>query len=371
MDTIFGQPSFSLLNDSVSISLTKLGGHLAPVQFTLGKKKVQPFSIAPWWAEKNPLPPVLKPLRGDFFCMPFGDNQPQYLDEKHPAHGETATGQWILVDEMNSPARSLLHLGMKVSARPARVDKIIELRKGQPAIYQRHVITGAKGPICLGHHATLRFNSDGLVSTSAMKHGEVARSCENPAQGGYSCLKPGATFSSLSRVPRLDGTTADLSCYPAREGYEDIVIVCNRPNDKLAWSAVVFPSEGYAWISLKDPSVLASTLLWHSNGGRHYAPWNGRHRAVLGVEEITANFHYGLAESVKKNALNRRGIKTAISLKQTEPTIISYIMAAVEVPPTFAHVRVIEPVSTHELRVVDRQGKSVRLHLDWSFIHNA
>jgi hypothetical protein len=27
------------------------------------------------------------------------------------------------------------------------------------------------------------------------------------------------------------------------------------------------------------------TMLWHSNGGRDYAPWSGRHFGCLGVEE--------------------------------------------------------------------------------------
>jgi hypothetical protein len=30
------------------------------------------------------------------------------------------------------------------------------------------------------------------------------------------------------------------------------------------------------------------TMLWHSNGGRDYAPWNGRNIGCLGVEEGAA-----------------------------------------------------------------------------------
>ena len=49
---VFGQPSWTLESGSVTASLTQTGGHLAPVAFHLGRKTVQPFSIAPWWNEK-------------------------------------------------------------------------------------------------------------------------------------------------------------------------------------------------------------------------------------------------------------------------------------------------------------------------------
>jgi hypothetical protein len=31
--------------------------------------------------------------------------------------------------------------------------------------------------------------------------------------------------------------------------------------------------------------MLPITMLWQSDGGRDYAPWSGRHRACLGIEE--------------------------------------------------------------------------------------
>src|SRR5688572_11476758 len=136
METIFGQPSFTLSNDSVSLALTKLGGQMAPVQFKLKGRQIQPFSIAPWWNEKESLPPILKALRGDFFCMPFGGgNGELYNGEDHPLHGEAANGSWVLIDELDSPARSLMHLRLKATVRSALIDKIIELRKGHAAIY--------------------------------------------------------------------------------------------------------------------------------------------------------------------------------------------------------------------------------------------
>ncbi|MBM3862167.1 MAG: hypothetical protein FJ395_21290, partial [Verrucomicrobia bacterium] len=52
MKKIFGQKSFVIRNKNVEAAVTELGGHLGPVTFLLGKRKVSPFSVAPWWNEK-------------------------------------------------------------------------------------------------------------------------------------------------------------------------------------------------------------------------------------------------------------------------------------------------------------------------------
>src|SRR6185503_6373938 len=127
---------------------------------------------------------------------------------------------------------------------------------------------------------------------------------ENPEPRGYSILKPGAKFVKLNRVPTMTGGFADLSQYPARRGFEDLVLLAAKQSGPFAWVAVTFPEERYVWFALRDPRVLRHTVLWHSNGGRHYAPWNGRHTNVLGIEDITGYFHYGLAPSARRNRLN-------------------------------------------------------------------
>lgn len=75
---------------STEAFVTATGGHVAPVYFHLPGGTVQPFSIAPWHKETLPgtIPPVLRVLRGDFFCMPFGGNASPFGRETHPPHGQ-------------------------------------------------------------------------------------------------------------------------------------------------------------------------------------------------------------------------------------------------------------------------------------------
>ena len=52
---------------------------------------------------------------------------------------------------------------------------------------------------------------------------------------------------------------------------------------------------GDLYLSLRDPRRVPMTMLWHSNGGRDYAPWSGRHFGCLGVEEGAAEHMLGLS----------------------------------------------------------------------------
>src|ERR1035438_6283390 len=73
---IHGQPSWRLASSSVEAFVTELGGHLGPITFDRKGRKLQPYSVAPWAEEETDpsLPSIIKALRGDFFCLPFGGN---------------------------------------------------------------------------------------------------------------------------------------------------------------------------------------------------------------------------------------------------------------------------------------------------------
>jgi len=375
---VHGQPSWRLANADTELFVTRLGGHLAPVTFDRRGQAIRPFAVAPWAKEKlDPATPnILRALRGDFFCLPFGGNDEPYRGERHPPHGETANSPWTFVERTRQAGTQTLHLRLDTRIRRGRVDKFLSLRAGEPVVYSRHVISGMSGPISLGHHATLRFPAQpgsGIISTSPFRLGQVfVEPVERPEARGYSSLVPGATFASLDQVPSLleKGGTADLSRYPARRGYEDIVLLAGDPALAFAWTAVCFPRERHLWFALKNPRVLRHTLMWISNGGRHYPPWNGRHVDTLGLEEITSWFHGGLAPSVRPNALSEAGHPTSVRLDPRRPLGVNYIMGAVPIPRGFDRVRSVEAVEGGVTLSSD-SGKAVRVPLDLSFLEGA
>jgi hypothetical protein len=368
--TILSQESWTLCVKDVEAAVTCQAGHLAPVRFRLGRRWVEPFEVAPWAEEKvsKETPQLLRVMRGDFFCMPFGGNQTPFHGEEHPPHGETANNKWRL----EASSREQLHLSLQTFVRRGRVDKYIRLVPGHPAIYSRHVISGMAGPMSFGHHPILKIPEGALgrVSLSPFQFGQVfPGQLENPAQGGYSILKPGAKFTTLKRVPRLDGGWADLSVYPDREGYEDLVLLASNPKTPIAWTALTVPEKNYVWFALKDTRTLPSTIFWMSNGGRHYAPWNGRHRRAIGLEEVVSNFHYGLAESARPNPLSRIGVTTSVQLDPHRPLVINYLMAVAEIPRGFDVVKHIQPITgKKQVKIVSKSGKTVFARVDVSFL---
>lgn len=315
-------------------------------------------------------PALLRSLRGDFFCCPFGGNATPWRGERHPPHGETANALWRWESSTRNGVKATLHTSLETTVRKGRVDKFVTLIDDHAAIYSRHVITGMGGQVSAGHHAMLKFPSaagSGVISTSRFVRGQVLPGAfEMPENRGYQSLRPGATFRSLKRVPRLEGGYADLTRYPARRGYDDLAMLTAEARQSFAWSAVTFPTEGHTWFALRDPRVLRHTVLWLSNGGRHYPPWNGRHTDVMGIEDITGYFHQGLAESTRPNPLTRQGIPTALRLSAKHPTTVSTIMAMSAIPQGFDRIVAIMPVGNGvDLVSASRRRVHVELDLSW------
>jgi hypothetical protein len=244
---------------------------------------------------------------------------------------------------------------------------------GQNTVYSQHVVTGMTGPMNLGHHAMLKFPDtpgSGLVSTSRFVYGQVfPQAFELPENRGYSWLKPGAEFNSLEKVPTLSGETTDLTRYPARRGFEDLVMLVSDAEAPFAWTAVTFPKERYVWFALKDPRVLRETIFWLSNGGRHYPPWNSRHINVMGLEEVTSYFHLGLAESARQNPISRRGFPTRLALNPKKPFIVPYIMGVAGIPAGFDRVVSIQVIrGDRAILLTSASGRQATAAVDVDFL---
>lgn len=373
---IHGQSSWRVASSQVEAFVTEMGGQLGPVTFDRKGRKLRPYSVAPWAEEHLDAsqPPIIQALRGDFFCMPFGGNATRFGKEKHPVHGETANACWQFRSLEAKAGRTCLHLDLKTKVRPGRVDKRIWLVDGENTVYCQHVVSGMSGPMNLGHHAMIKFpdsTGSGLVSTSPFVYGQVfPLAFELPEDRGYSCLKRGAEFKSLSEVPTVTGENADLSRYPARRGFEDLVMLVSDTEVPFAWTAVTFPKERYAWFALKDPKVLRETVFWISNGGRHYPPWSSRHVNVMGLEEVTSYYAIGLAESARENPVSKKGLPTYVALDAKKPLVVPYIMGVAAVPAGFDHVASIEAVPRKRAIVLKSEsGKRAEAAADVGFLH--
>ena len=376
---VYGQPSFVLENELVSLAVTKLGGHMAPVVFgAANDRQICPYYISPWQDENHADMPaeVLIPLRGDFFCLPFGGNATRYQNQKHPVHGETATAEWTFVDsETLEPGISRLRLVLDTRVRKGRVTKEITLRDGHPVIYQRHCVEHFVGPTPVGHHAILAMpDEEGTfaISTSPFRLGMTNPGVfSNPASGEYQMLAEGETFGDVREIPTLfrDPAVVDCSRLPLQRGFADLFAVVADPESsagKPAWTAAVNTSENWVWFSLRDPKKLPMTAFWLENHGRHSFPWNGRNKC-LGVEDICGYFADGIAASARANVLTEQGIPTTVECREDLPLDIRSIQAAVPVPTAFDRVEHID-FENECVTLISESGSTVEVNIDHSFV---
>lgn len=377
LQVIYNAPSYRIATASTQACVTRVAGMLAPVTFFANSDRpVQPYHIAPWWKEGvgPEIPSLLGTLRGDFFCAPFGGNEEPVDGLSYPPHGESANRAWAIENVRQASRGVALAMTQAQTVRSGMIRKQIALVEGESVVYQRHDLIGMQGPIDLGHHPNLEVpegTEPGYLSFAPHRLAHTwVEPTERPENKGYSLLKPNTPIDDLRACPTITGEPADLTRWPARRGFTDIIIICAKPDLDFGWSAFALPSLGYVWFSLKNPRSLVSTLLWFSNGGRYYAPWDGRHVNTIGMEDITGFFHAGLAASIRENFLEKQGIPTKIMLDPNRPTTITHIQGVARIGADFGPVKTIERAGEGRIRILGEGGSSVEVEVDWSFLED-
>lgn len=365
MEDINGTSSWSLTSDLVRLWVSCDGAHVAPVEFRLEERVVSPYALAPWLPEEvDPeLPALLKVLRGDFFCLPFG---PQ---DGGPPHGDPANATWT-----KQPAEpGSLNLSLKTSDSGARIEQAISLRDGESCIYRETRISELTGEWSYGNHPILDLSGlepgSGRLSVSPFRYAAVYdQQFSDPANREYQALEIGAQFDDLAKVPLAAGGTTDLTRYPARPGCDDLVMMVNEPASEaqpFAWTAVVL--DGYLWFSLKDPADFPATLFWISNGGRHGEPWNGRHVGRIGLEEVCSHF-CGSVDDSRRSPLAALGIQTVRDFSANTCVRLATIQGIAATPVDFGRVVSIRPAGSAAVIIEDEHGTCINASVDWSFV---
>ena len=358
--------SHSLTSDRVTLSVTKIGGHLDGVSFDLGDGRVvRPMHSAPWRAEMfdDDTPPMLRQLTGDFFCAPFGPGD--LPGHEAPVHGNTANGHWSL-ETRHSHALSMV---LNETVMGATVSKTVMVRPEETVVYQRHVFTGGDGPVPLGHHAMLSARSKLTLGFGPYQWAGSAPVPTEIAPEGRCLLATGRSFDDIQAAPLADGGTADLTRYPFADNHDDIWMIVADPDPAFGWTAATCEDEGWVWFSLKDPRALPHTVVWMSNGGRSYPPWNDRHRFAIGLEDVCGYFHLGHAASVAAKCVPDTSSPTVVHLSATTPLIVPYIFGLVAAPHDFGAVVKIRRAD-EGVRICNEAGVEIFASCDPTFLIN-
>ena len=354
----------------VSVTVDLRVGHVREFSAEQGGCTVRPLHTAPWVEDEaigqdDTIPPNIRWLSGDFFCAPFGLNDL----EQGPPHGWSANSEWEHLSTERQGEAVTARFALKRKILGARLEKHFTLRDGHPFLYEHHIFFGGEGRIPVANHAITRFGqAGGRLSFSPKAWGETpAKPLEGDPGRGRSALAYPARFEDFSRLPRADGSFADLREYPPAERHEDFVMLVEAPGNALGWAAAVRRDSEEIFLSLKNPADFPITMLWFSNGGRDYAPWNGRHIGVLGIEEGRTYGGAGHRASIADNLLAKAGIPTALDLDPAGSVSVRNIIGGIVLPQGWQSVEAVEPAGGG-VRLVNNVGASLEVPCDIDFL---
>ena len=356
--------------DGICATLDLRVGHVRRLVIAADGRKIEPLHTAPWVddasvIEDEALLPNLRFLSGDFFCAPFGGSDV----EEAPPHGWPANAAWTLIGEGDHPkGGTIARYQLARTVMGAEVIKELTVRDGHPFLYERHIFRGGNGAVPVANHAMTRFAAGGTLSFSPKRFGMTpATPLEtDPAMGRFHLAYP-ARFEDLTQAPTAAGGTADVTRYPFADRHEDFVALVEAADSALGWAAAIRPDHGDLFLSLKNPDELPLTMLWFSNGGRDYAPWNGRHVGVLGIEEGRTYAGYGHRASIEANPLTELGIPTALELQEGGEASMRNVIGGIGLPDGWTRVAAIE-IAGEGLELVDAGGARRSLPYDAGFL---
>lgn len=307
--------------DGISLEFTPRGGVMRQVTVTDDGATIAPLHRAPWAPDEVPAdaPPHQRWLAGDFLAAPMGPG-PKGL------HGLTANGDWFVTPATTGTLRAVL----EGEVQGATVVKELALSDGHPFVYQRHLFIGGSGALPVSNHAMISVPNGAKLSFSRKRWWETLADPMETTQGRSALAYP-KRAEDAAEFPGADGSTVNLHRYPWGPRHEDFVAGIEDPASQLGWTAVVRP-EGDLILALKNARALPMTMLWHSNGGRDYAPWNGRHTGCLGVEDGAALPVLGLSSRETPDPLTAAGQPALLTLAPQGTVEVRHILGAIRWP---------------------------------------
>lgn len=321
--------------EGVAVVLDLRAGHVRGMAIAAEGRVIEPLHTAPWVDDPTitrdeGLPANLRFLSGDFFCAPFAASD---LDEA-PPHGWPANTRWRLIETLaHAEGGTIARYELERRVLGARLVKEFTLRDGHPFLYERHIFHGGHGALPVATHGMTRFTPGGRLAFSPKRYGMTP---DSPLEGdpalGRSALAYPARFTDLARVPLAAGGTADLTHYPFADRNEDFVMLVEDEGSTFGWALATRPAERDIYVSLKHPADFPVTMLWFSNGGRDYSPWNGRHIGVQGIEEGRSHAIAGHKGSIAPNPLDAEGVPTALLLDPNGAVEIRNVIGGLPLP---------------------------------------
>lgn len=312
--------------DCGEAAIEPLGAMLGPVEFRLPSgRPVSPLAVAPWGDDTGPehdaLLPLLKRLRGEWPCVPFGAPRlPEGLPGRWGGvtvegmgddfHGFCSNNTWTLADKGDGWVELTIDYPDNHVVR--RLVRKISGVLGQTALEMELTVEVRRDvslPVAL--HPVFRLPE--RPGSAKLDAGRFEQGWTFPAEveKGVSRFVPDAGFSSLSAVPSSMGEVA-ADCLPLDFDTEELLQLAGVQGCVTLRNE----KEGYDAFLEFDPQVFNGVVLWLSNRGRTAYPWLGRFLAI-GIEPVRAAFDLGPEVGCNpENPMAKVGFSTALRIKK-------------------------------------------------------
>jgi hypothetical protein len=322
------------------IEMHARGGMLGGVELQLGGRTLKPFYEAPWLGSAEAQPDgLLGLMRSEFPCVPFGvpyvpeavapewraavATTPDALDASDDLqHGYGCANHWSLVGQTTDSIE--IAIDYPASSPIRRLERRITVDPARPALdflLRIHARRAVSRPLGLHPNFALPpLAGNFRIEPGAFQFGMVHPGGPEP---GVSTALAGATFETLARVPLSWGGSGAFDRLPLDQATEEIFQLCGCDGHVLLADSASGAQYRLSW----DARRLPSLLLWISNRGRQYSPWNGRNLCV-GVEPVASAFELGCTASLAPNPIQARGVATQLELSPDAPMEIVYRIEA-------------------------------------------
>lgn len=280
---------------------------------------------APWLnepAQDAALPPLMRRLAGEWVGVPFGcveHDDPLFLQDA--PHGLPVNGTWRLTEQTAHALQ--MRFDYPAHYPLAQLERRITLSGGGAADFSLTIYARETCRVPVGLHPIFPFGGDaGDVTIQTHGGGMVYPRATEP---GISRLTPGARFTHLRAVPAGGDATCDISRLPLAYDSEEIVQLLEPQGNVTLSYAQRRLRVALSW----DDRLLPHCLLWISNAGRRFSPWNGRNYC-LGVEPICSAWDLGPL-SLADNPITLNGTPTAVDLRAGEALTLTYQICCSEI----------------------------------------
>ena len=322
-----------LANHFAEISVQPLGAMLHDCVFRLENGlSVLPLYDAPWrgatGSDFDAQPPIIQQLGSEWPCVPFGrpvanlhlPDEWVTSDAKpwdNWAHGYSANHDWVL--EQQSDTLGTATIDYPDNSPVAKLEREVGLMEDRPGLALSLTIkTRRKISLPLGLHPILSM-AGAAPGALSLQVAETARVWSFPidVEPGRSHFVPNQQKQALDNMQTYAGDVADVRVLPpvGSGSSEDLLLL----TDTGGLVGLVNPIQGCITTIQWDSAQIPGCILWISNGGRDYYPWNSR-VAALGIEPVAAAFDLGMGHSLSQHTpLARNGIATAISVTPEHP----------------------------------------------------